>query len=126
METKIKMNNLWFMSRAKTNRNIDSRIGPEKVVVKRNINALRVPSIQNDISGLWAEELTGGEKALFITFLCRRNIGRFGRLDKGGEPRVIAGSKGQQSSVGKLPDNQLGIAARSSPPTFLFRTGERQ
>ena len=113
------------MSRAKTNRNIDSRIGPEKVVVKRNINALRVPSIQNDISGLWAEELASGEKTLFITFLCGRSNGRFGRLDKGGEPCVIAGSKGQQDSVGKLLDGQLGIAARSAPPTFLLRAGER-
>ncbi|MCK5269642.1 MAG: hypothetical protein KAJ46_02610, partial [Sedimentisphaerales bacterium] len=94
MKTEIKNNILWLVSRSKTDGNVNTRRCPQKVVVKRNVYALRVPTIQKDMGGTWAEELSGGRKAKFITPLRRRNVGRFGRVDNGGEASVIASGKG--------------------------------
>ncbi|MCK5271759.1 MAG: hypothetical protein KAJ52_04245 [Sedimentisphaerales bacterium] len=107
MKTEIKDNILWSVSRAKTDGNVDMRRCPKKVVVKRNVYALRVPTIQNDAGGTRAEKPSGGRKAKLITLLRRRNVGRFGRLENGGEPSVIASGKGQQGFVRKTPDGQL-------------------
>ncbi|MCK4629389.1 MAG: hypothetical protein KAT56_10325 [Sedimentisphaerales bacterium] len=106
MKTEIKDNILRPVSRAKTDRNVDARRRREEVVVKRNVYTLRVPTIQNDTIGTWAEEPSSGRKAKFITPLRRRNVGRFGRVDNGGEPTVIASGKGQQCGVRQTLDGQ--------------------
>jgi len=101
MKTEIKDNILRLVSRAKTDGNVDTRRRPQKIVVKRNVYALRVPTIQNDTGSTRAEKPSGGREAKRITLLRRRNVGR---VDNGGEPSVIASGKSQQSFVRKTPD----------------------
>jgi len=101
MKTEIKDNILWLVGRAKTDGNVDTRRCPQKVVVKRNVYTLRVPTVQNDTGSTRAEEPSGGRKAQLITLLRRRNVGRG---NNGGEPNVIASGKGQQGGVRKALD----------------------
>ena len=101
MKTEIKDNVLRLVGRAKTDGNIDTRRRPQKVVVKRNVYALRVPTVQNDTPGTRAEEPSGGRKAKRIALLRRRNVGRD---NNGCEPNVIASGKGQQGFVRKALD----------------------